>query len=200
MLPSKCEAEELLIWAHDLNPGPWAEHSRVVARAAETIAKECKLDAHRAYVSGLLHDIGRYEGKSIMHHVYAGYELLKGKGYDQIADICLSHSFPYQDIDEYYGKNDCSPEETAVIKSYLSNTIYNDYDKLIQLCDTIGSAAGVCLMEVRMIDVIRRYGFSKLTTGKIEAVFSIKAYFDKLCDMDIYNLFHDEVRDVSFYR
>ncbi len=97
-LPSKEEAESLLLWAHDQNPGPWLNHSKVVARAAETIAKKCSLDSHRAYISGLLHDIGRYEGPRGLHHVYAGYELVKSKGYDKLAEICLSHSFDYDEI------------------------------------------------------------------------------------------------------
>ena len=32
------EAMALLEWAHDLNPGPWREHSKGVARAAQKIA------------------------------------------------------------------------------------------------------------------------------------------------------------------
>jgi len=197
MLPSKEAAEQLLVWAHDRNPGKWANHSRVVARAAETIAKRCGLDAHRAYVSGLLHDIGRYEGVSGLHHVYAGYELLKSKGYEQTAEICLSHSFPYQDIGEFFGENDCSAEETEVIKLFLSSKTYNEYDKLIQLCDAIGTAEGVSIIEVRVMDVIRRHGFTNLTVNKIDALFELKAFFDKLCDENVYNLFYDEIREVS---
>ena len=104
MIPSRNEAEQLLVWAHDCNPGVWSEHCKVVARAAETIAEKCGLDSHRAYVSGLLHDIGRYKGVKELHHVYAGYDLLKSKGYDTIAEICLSHSFTYQNIGAYFGK------------------------------------------------------------------------------------------------
>ena len=111
-LPSRIEAETLLSEAYKQNPSPWANHSRVVARIAETIAQECGLDTHRAYVSGLLHDIGRYEGVRGLHHIYAGYEMMRRKGYDLIADICLSHSFQYQDIGAYSGGDlDCTQEE-----------------------------------------------------------------------------------------
>ena len=198
MFPTKEEAEQLLTWADKHNPGAWTNHSRVVARAAETIAKNCGLDTHRAYVSGLLHDIGRYEGIRELHHVFAGYELLKSKGYSQIAEICLSHSFPYQNIGEYFGKNDCSPEEIEIITSFLLNKTYNEYDKLIQLCDAIGTAIGVTLIEVRVMDVIRRHGFTNLTLNKIEAIFALKKYFDDLCGKNIYDLFYDEIREVSF--
>ena len=108
-LPSRADAEAILLWAYGQNPGPWADHCRVVARIAKTIAKESGLDTNRAYVSGLLHDIGRYEGVMGLRHIYAGYEMMMRKGYDLIAEICLSHSFPYQDIGAYSGGDlDCS--------------------------------------------------------------------------------------------
>jgi len=198
MLPTKEEAEKLLVWAHECNPGSWANHSRTVARAAETIANKCGLDAHRSYVSGLLHDIGRFEGIRGLHHVYSGYKLLKDKEFSQIAEICLSHSFPYQNIEEYFGTNDCSTEEIGVITLFLENTKYNEYDKLIQLCDAIGTDAGVSIIDVRLMDVIRRHGFTNLTLNKIEAIFKLKEYFDSLCNKNIYDLFYDEIRNVSF--
>ena len=200
MLPTKTAADELLTWAHNQNPGPWADHCRVVARVAETIAQKCGLDAQRAYVSGLLHDIGRYAGVRDLYHVYAGYELLKSKNFDLIADICLSHSFPYQDIGAYSGRDDCTDEEVAVITSYLASAEYNDYDRLIQLCDAMGAVDGVCLIETRIVGVVRRYGFNDFTLRKWESTFEIKAYFDRLCGVNVYDLFYDEIRDVSFRR
>ena len=47
-LPSRSNAEAILLKAQERNPGPWADHSRVVARIAETIARECGLDTHSA--------------------------------------------------------------------------------------------------------------------------------------------------------
>lgn len=197
--PTREEAENLLVWAGESNPGPWTDHSKVTARAAECIAKECGLDSHRAYVSGLLHDIGRYEGVRGVHHIYAGYELMMQKGYREIAEICLSHSFPYQIFEAYGGGAiDCNDEELSVIRSFLSEKVYNDYDKLIQLCDALCIAEGVCIMEVRMINVIRRYGFTEHTQQKLNTVFSIKEHFDKLCGKNIYDLFYDEIREISF--
>ena len=196
---TKDKAEEILLWAGTLNPGAWVDHSRVVARAAETIAERCNLDSDRAYISGLLHDIGRYEGIRELHHVYAGYDLMAKQGYNAISEICLSHSFPSQHIGEYSGEiTDCTDEEISIITSYLSKAIYNDYDKLIQICDAIGSAQGVCLIEVRLLDVIRRRGFNDFTLKKWESIFSLKEYFDGLCKTNIYDLFYEEIREVSF--
>jgi len=198
-LPSRAEAEILLSKAYEQNPGPWADHCRVVARIAETIARESDLNTNRAYVSGFLHDVGRYEGVRGLHHIYAGYEMMRHNGYDLIADICLSHSFPYQNIGAYSGGDfDCTQEELQVITSFLSDAMYNDYDKLIQLGDAMGMAEGVCLIDVRILNVVRRYGFNDFTLRKWESIFSLKSHFDRLCRKNIYDLFYDEIREVSF--
>ena len=40
--PQRSEALEILSEAEKLNPGPWVEHSKNVARCAEAIANECE--------------------------------------------------------------------------------------------------------------------------------------------------------------
>lgn len=198
-LPSRGDAQAWLAWGQERNPGPWAEHSRVVARVAETIAAHCGLNRDEAYVLGLLHDIGRFEGPGDMHHIIAGYRLMLEKGYPKAARICLTHSFPYQDIGAYSGKtSDCSPEEMELVRSTLKNVTYDSYDSLIQLGDALSLPQGVCLLEVRLADVARRHGFNDFTLKKWDAAFGLKKHFDALCKCNIYDLFHDEIRDVSF--
>ena len=196
--PTRDEAEALLAWAHARNPGAWREHSRVVARAAQAIAEKCRMDGERAYVSGLLHDIGRYEGVRGLHHVYAGWALMHQRGYPGIAAICMSHSFPVRQLGAYSGKADCTAEELAVMAAYLAQATYDDLERLIQLCDAISSAQGVCLMEVRLMDVLRRHGLNDFSGQKIEGFFALKTYFDTLCGMNIYELFSDEIRETLF--
>jgi putative nucleotidyltransferase with HDIG domain len=87
-LPTVTEAEEILLWGYNNNPGPWLDHSKTVARASKTIALKCGLDDNLAYILGLLHDIGRYEGITGLRHVYAGYDLMIKKGYTHNAKIC----------------------------------------------------------------------------------------------------------------
>ena len=202
-MPSRLEAENFLTEAQSQSKNFWsmplAEHCRVVARFAETVAKSCGLDAEKAYILGLLHDIGRYEEPPGDHHVFGGYRLMKEKGYDQIARVCLSHSFPLQDIRAFGGGGfKGSPLEAEVIGNFLNEAVYDDYDKLIQLGDAVGKSEGVCLIEVRQFEIIMRHGFDDFTLKKWDAIFSLKNYFDKLCGMDIYDLFYDEVRNVSF--
>ena len=55
MYPSKEEAEKILLEAEGCNPGPWGNHSRVVAECARKIAMLCEdMDSDKAYVLGLL--------------------------------------------------------------------------------------------------------------------------------------------------
>lgn len=196
--PEREAAERLLTWAEGQNPGPWAGHSRVVARVAETVARRCGMDGDRAYALGLLHDIGRYEGVSDLHHVIAGYKLLLEKGYKDAARICLTHSFSYPDLRAYFGKQDCSDEELSFLRSFLETIEYDDEDRLIQLGDALGTAHGVVLLDVRLLDVIRRHGFAECGQTKIDTAFALKAHFDRLAGLNIYTLFSDEIQTNCF--
>ena len=197
MHPTRDEADKILAWANECNPGPWINHCKVAARAAETIAEKCGLDTERAYVSGLLHDIGYYSyvnGKGEKDHIFAGYEFMKKRGYDDIAKICLSHSFPCQDVRELASSwLTCNDAETAFITKFLTKTKYDDYDRLIQLCDAICLPQGIVIMEKRLMEVVMRKGFRDFTLNKWRAWLSLKDYFDKLCGINIYSLFYYEI-------
>ena len=120
----------------------------IFAKAAKSIAQECSdLDGDVVYISGFLHDIRRIEGRMQMRHSMCGYSFLSQRGYDDAARIALTHSFVIPDIRVYAGQPDCTDNELALIKNYLDNVIYNNYDKLIQLCDAIALPEGVCLMR-----------------------------------------------------
>ena len=63
------EADKELKLAVQLNPGPWEQHSISVAKNARLIAEKTSvMDSDKAYVMGLMHDIGRRAGiKGILH-------------------------------------------------------------------------------------------------------------------------------------
>ena len=141
MLPSRAQAEELLREAETCNPGPWGNHSRTAAHCAEKIARECPgMDADKAYILGLLHDIGRKFGVRHLGHVSDGYSYMMSLGFDEAAQICLTHSFNNQSVDEYIGKFDTTEEELNMIQNTLKTAIMDDYDRLIQLCDSLAGA------------------------------------------------------------
>lgn len=187
MLPTREEAEQLLREAERCNPGPWGNHSRVTAQCAERIAKECGgLDSDKAYILGLLHDIGRKFGVRHLGHVSDGYSYMMSLGYDEAAKICLTHSFNNQTTDVYIGKFDTTGEELKMIQDALKTVVMDDYDKLVQLCDSIAGADGVLDIEERMDDVRRRYGF--YPQEKWDKNLQLKKYFEKKTGKDIYSV------------
>ncbi|MDR3598141.1 HD domain-containing protein [Clostridium sp.] len=188
-LPKLEEAKMLLEEAGRLNPGPWISHSKYVAESARLIALETReLDSEKAYILGLLHDIGRREGVTDMHHIISGYNFLKEKKFDEAAKICLTHPFLVKKIECYSGKWDCSESEIEFIKDYLGNVEFNDYDRLIQFCDAIAIPSGFCLIEKRMVDVVLRYGINDLTIDKWKITMDIKQYFENKIQKSIYTI------------
>lgn len=187
MLPTRAEAERILKEAEQCNPGPWGNHSRVAAHCAEKIAEGCgDLDAEKAYVLGLLHDIGRKFGGRHLGHVSDGYTYMMSLGYDEVAQICLTHSFNNQTTDDYIGKFDTTKEELELINSTLSKVVMDDYDRLIQLCDSLAGSEGVLDIEERMGDVKQRYG--SYPQEKWDKNISLKQYFENKIGKDIYEV------------
>lgn len=192
-LPTRKDAEGLLCWAEGLNPGPWAAHVRTAARAAQSIAAACGMHEERAYVLGLLHDIGRHEGPSHLRHVIAGYDLMMRKGYHKAALICLTHSFPDRNLEAYSGLNDCGPEDTLRIERLLKEAVYDDEVLLVQLCDAISLPDRVAVMEQRLLEVALRHGVTGHTLDKWRSFLATKERFDRKCGQSIYRLFRDEM-------
>lgn len=191
MLPARTEAERLLREAERCNPGPWGNHSRVAAHCAEKIAELCEgMDAEKAYILGLLHDIGRKFGVRHLGHVSDGYTYMMSLGYEEAAKICLTHSFQNQSMEDYIGKSDTSDEEQKLIHTALGTVVMDDYDRLIQLCDALAGSEGVLDMEERMEDVKKRYG--SYPQEKWDSNVKLKDYFEKKIGKDIYEAVEKE--------
>ena len=63
MFPTREEALKLIRDGLLFNPGPWGKHCLTAAHCAEKIASACgDMDVEKAYILGLLHDIGRKFG------------------------------------------------------------------------------------------------------------------------------------------
>lgn len=192
MITDCITAEKELNLAGTMNPGPWTAHSHYVAMAAKQIAKKCeKLDEEKAYVCGLLHDIGRREGVSAVRHTIDGYNYLMKKGWDEVARISLTHSFSVKDMDADIGKKDITEEQYLFMKKYLQEIEYDDYDKLIILCDSLALPTGFCILEKRFVDTTRRYGAFPFTVDRWNKTIEFKEYFDQLVGTNIYSLLPD---------
>lgn len=187
MYPTPQDAERLLTEAVQCNPGPWEAHSRVTARCAEKIAEACQgMNAEKAYVLGLMHDIGRKFGVKHLGHVYDGWKYMLACGYDEAARICLTHSFNEGTLEGYIGNFDITEEQTEEIRQALRETAFDDYDKLIQLCDAIATAEGVVDMEVRMEDVRSRY--ASYPQSKWDKNLELRKYFEQRAGRDLYEI------------
>ena len=188
MLTAEQARYELKIAAEN-NPGLWEQHSLVTADSARRIAEKVPgMDPEKAYIMGLLHDIGRRVGVTGMLHLIDGYNYMMQLGEPELAAICLTHSFASRNVEHFEGKHDCAPEQKAFIKTFIENRPYDDYDKLIQLCDALSLPTGACIMEKRFVDVALRYGTRDYTVQRWRGYLEYKKYFDTLCGCDIYTL------------
>ena len=190
MLPTKEEAEKELQIAGELNPGPWTKHSLNVGIAARNIAEKIpSLDADKAYVFGILHDIGRRVGiVSIPKHAYEGYRYCMEKGWDEVAKICMTHSYELMEDDFNY---EPSTEEEITIKEYIKDCEADDYDRLIQLCDSLAKDYGFVILEKRFVDVARRYGMLGGTIEGWNKKFEIKENFEQVMGCSVYDVLPD---------
>lgn len=113
-----------------------------------------------------------------------GYHYMMELGYDEAAQICLTHSFNVQSIDNYVGNRDTTESETEEIIEKLEKAVYDDYDLLIQLCDAISGAGFVMDMIDRMNDVKSRYG--SYAQDKWNRNIYLKSYFEEKMGRDLY--------------
>jgi hypothetical protein len=123
-----------------------------------------------------------------MRHIIDGYQIMADDGYPAVARICLTHSFAVQQIGAASGTWDCSRSERDFVAAYLAEIVYDDYDRLFQLCDALALPTGFCLLETRFVDVVLRYGFNALTLEKWRATLAIKRAFEAQIGCSIYDL------------
>ena len=190
MLPSAQVALEELSIAGSMNPGPWVKHSENVGIAARNIAEKIPgMDPDKAYVVGLLHDIGRRVGiVDIPTHVYEGYKYCMARGWDEAARVCMTHSYRLMKEEFDY---EPSTEQEKAIKEYILNTEADDYDKLIQICDSLATDYGFVILEKRFVDVTRRYGIMEGYIKGWDVSFKIKEDFEERMGCSIYDVLPD---------
>ena len=150
--------------------------------------KEIAMDADQAYCFGLLHDIGRYAGVSSERHLIDGYRFCMEKGWEKAAQICISHAFMIQDIHTSIGTFDVTEEDFCFMEKFIKTAAYDDYDRLVQLCDALALPTGFCILEKRFVDVKIRYGVHPHTVDRWKKVLEIKADFEEKMKGSIYNL------------
>ncbi len=160
-----------------------------VSRCAEKIASHCGLDSHKAKILGLFHDYGEYIERTVpgTFHGTAGYDEMMKLGYDEIARVCLTHSFWKGTFAPEHFVYDKKEIERA--KELISKMELDDYDYLIQLSDMLCCHRKFVRLEERIDYIIKKYNRDpKESEGMKKAAEKLKKRFDKLCGQDIYEL------------
>ena len=114
------------------------------------------------------------------------------------ARICISHAFMIQNINTSIGTFDVSDEDYMFMEHFIENAVYDDYDRLVQLCDALALPTGFCLLEKRFVDVAIRYGTPPVTVDRWKKILEIKDLFDSKTGGSIYQLLPGVVEN-SFY-
>jgi len=166
-------------------------HSAMVAVCAEIIASRLpEIDGQKAYLMGLFHDFGKLVYNDEVcdkFHGLEGYKFLKNLGYDELARINLTHTFYQQELNlrEYASYN---PWEMRHCKQLLNKLPFDDYDRLIQLCDRLSVGVTYNIKE-RMKFIQNTYRLPvALVKKKYREALQLKKYFDDKCGCDIYKL------------
>ncbi len=74
------------------------------------------------------------------------------------------------------------------MKEFVVNAVYDDYDRLVQLCDALAIPAGICLLGKRFVDVTIRYGVHPATIDRWKKILEIKKLFEEQIGCLIYTL------------
>lgn len=165
-------------------------HTTGVAEAAAAIAAKCGMNEEKAYVVGLLHDWGKIQDEkaSGQPHFLVGYDKMIAEGWADAAQICLTHSFPEKDFkfSDYPSYSSACLQKT---KDLISKIEYDDYDRLIQLCDIFFEATSKISYQRRIARIRERYNLTVEQTKCLEIkAAENKAYFDAKCGCDVYDL------------
>lgn len=190
---------EVLCYAleHGREPGTWYRfHNHVYGTAllAEKIAQRLgNIDPERAYVLGLLHDVGKIrEEIERRFHGLIGFDILKNKD-KQAARVCLSHTFfnnvlpEYVDVEAAFFRR---REDYDFAADYFSKNPADWYDRLIQLCDCLANCNGLVTLEERRKEYIQRY--RRLMPSYVyDEAKKMKHYFDEKLGADAYSVFSE---------
>lgn len=171
------------------------EHQLAVGNAAGRIAKALGMDEDKAKSLGYIHDIGKVfcedvkENRGLAHGI-RGYDYIKSLGYDEeYARICILHSYLNNDIDCLSGDiTNRNGEAFEFQYNYVTNHHYDDYEKLINLCDLMCTNK-ILTVDKRMMDLLIRHGVFKTTHYHLLETVKLKEYFDQKLGYNLYDLF-----------
>ena len=168
-------------------------HSRTVANAAKLIASRTnELDPGKAYIYGLMHDLGKFylKKEEMYKHPRVGYDLLK-ESHPDIAKICITHPFPdfksYDHILHYHKNDEVESKKTFEILGKIEK---DNYIELIQLCDKLSRLDDYVSLENKVKWYLETYNLdpNEVVQQYISNLTKTKQKFDKMTGVDVYSL------------
>lgn len=177
----------------------WEDHSRNVALMAEKVARAAGMDGDMAYALGLLHDIGKSVStpdENMTHHL-SGYDILMREEMPEAARVAITHTFYEGQEMEHFWDIMTAAGIAERTKELLYAEPFDDYDKLIQLCDNMATSRGITTIAERFCDVLTRHVLPE-PGGNIRALYGLKEYFDGKCGRNIYGLLREEIEGTIF--
>lgn len=211
-LPTKSDIEEIFAMAEktclENNIGiGWIKHSQYVANISKILAHHLSLDENSVYIFGLFHDIGRMFSKNIntsANHGLDGYRYMQNLGFPEVARYCITHEFLSKErLSKYdnilFKKN--SIEDKEFILNFIQSIEYTDYDRIVQIADSLATKEGYVMLEQRVIDLMRRKGNFEYMFDSFKQYYNLKKYFDKKIGTSIYDIipnFWDEVKAFNY--
>lgn len=181
--------------AHGREPGTWYKfHNHVygVGYLAQKLADVLgDIDPEKAWILGVMHDAGKiHERFDKRFHGLIGYDFFKGKD-DEIARISLTHTFhfnhipPYEKVEKmFFGRR----EDYNFVADFLAQHQASEYDKLIQMCDSLANCSGFVTIEQREEEFSQRYNMP-FPDYMARGANLLKDYFDKRLGRDIYSFY-----------
>ena len=92
-----------------------------------------------------------------------------------------------KDISSSIGVFDMPDGDKDFLARFVADAVYDDYDRLVQLCDALALPTGFCLLEKRFVDVALRYGLHPATLDRWRAVLEIRDHFERIMGCSIYD-------------
>ncbi len=198
---SVLDAENLIFELRDMEislgrtPETWYTYENHVfgaAKVAQTIALHVDtMDADRAYVCALLHDICRTEeNRKQRFHSNLGYEKLINLD-EMAARTALTHMFKWHDLPPFETCSEIfyqNKQDYDFIADFMKNHPINDMDLIVQLSDFMANKDGIVTIEDRMKDLAER-GRLDVTPDVLQSAYDLKKHFDEKVGKDIYSLF-----------
>ena len=132
MLPTREEALKLIRDGLLFNPGPWGKHCLTAAHCAEKIASACgDMDVEKAYILGLLHDIGRKFGvRHLGHMLNIGDEGRYAKVFDSSGIMPACGAGKIHCTVDPYGDVKLCPSDEHVLKEEKNNLLEKDMKQI----------------------------------------------------------------------